>query len=176
MRPAFLLLFLLALSLAAQAPPSSPPPAQHMPRLSDGEMMLRQMEAKLAAAVAAKDRKAFLALWAEDAAIFPPGSPVVVGREGILAEWDPILSKPDVSLTWSPDRVELSSSGDLGYTYGKYRWNGKGPDVDPMVRNGKYVSIWRKEKDGQWRVVVDLGTPSDPPSMPAAKPQPKPTP
>ena len=167
------LLFLLALCILASAPQAPPPPAQHLPKLSEGETALREMEGKLAAAVAAKDRKAFAALWAEDAAIFPPGSPVVVGLEGILAEWDPILSKPDVSLTWSPDRVELAGSGDLGYTYGKYRWNGKGLDGEPMVRNGKYVTIWRKERDGKWRVVVDLGTPSDPPSMPAAKPQPQ---
>jgi uncharacterized protein (TIGR02246 family) len=160
---------LLLLALSA---PAATTPAAELSR-SPAESALREMEAHLAAAVAAKDKKAFVALWAEDAAIFPPGSPVVVGRDGILAEWDPILSNPETSLTWSPEKVEVAGSGDLGYTYGKYLWSGKGPDGQRMVRNGKYVTIWRKEKDGRWRAVVDLGTPSDPPSTPAAKPRPQ---
>ncbi|MCI0408057.1 MAG: DUF4440 domain-containing protein, partial [Acidobacteria bacterium] len=131
---------------------------------AEGEQALREMEAKLDAAVAAKDSQAFLALWAEDAAMFPPGEPVVVGKEKILGEWAPILTDPNVSLTWSPDKAEISGSGDLGYTYGKYLWTGKGSDGQPARRNGKYVTIWRKGPDGKWRVVVDLGTPSDPPA------------
>jgi uncharacterized protein (TIGR02246 family) len=131
---------------------------------AEGERALREMEAGLAAAVASKDGKAFLAFWADDTATFPPGKAAVVGKENILKEWAPILENPDVSLSWEPDKVEVSGSGDLGYTYGKYRWIGKDPAGQPAVRNGKYVTIWRKEKDGKWRVVVDLGTPSDPPS------------
>ena len=135
---------------------------------TSGEQILREMEFKLAAAVAAKDSQAFLSLWAQDAAVFPPGEPVVTGKENILAQWAPILTDPLVSLTWSPDKVEISDSGDLGYTYGKYLWTGKGSDGKLAHRNGKYVTIWRKDPDGQWRVVVDLGTPSDPP--PPSKP------
>jgi len=128
------------------------------------------MEQRFAAAVASKDSKAFLSFWAEDAAIFPPGNPILVGKEKILASWSDVVSNPDVSLTWSPDKVEVSASGDLGYTYGNYRWTGRDSAGRPAVHNGKYVTIWRKEKDGQWRAVVDLGTPSDPPAVPTVKP------
>jgi ketosteroid isomerase-like protein len=137
---------------------------------ADGQQVLRDTEAKFAAAVASKDSQAFLAFWAEDAAIFPPGEPVVVGKEKILAEWAPILTDSNVSLTWSPDKAEMAGSGDLGYTYGKYLWSGKGADGQPAHRHGKYVTIWRKGLDSAWRVVVDLGTPSDPPAP--AKPAP----
>ena len=74
-----------------------------------------------------------------------------------------------MSLTWEPDKEEMAASGDLGYTYGRYRYRGNGPDGRPVVHNGKYVTIWRKEQDGRWRIVVDIGTPSDPP--PAAPAQ-----
>src|SRR5262245_29493900 len=89
--------------LLALSAPAATMTAAELSR-SPAESALREMEARLAAAVAAKDKKAFQALWAEDAAIFPPGSPVVIGRDGILAEWDPILSNPEVSLTWSPEK------------------------------------------------------------------------
>ncbi len=150
---------------------TSPAPVKGQPAPTGGaEQILREMEVKFAAVVAAKDSQAFLAFWAEDAAMFPPGEPVVTGKQNILAQWAPILNDPFVSLTWSPDEAEISGSGDLGYTYGKYLWTGKGSDGKVTRRNGKYVTIWRKEPDGQWRVVVDLGTPSDPPDP--AKPAP----
>jgi len=149
-------------AMTASAAPQAKAPPVSASRAA-GEQELRDMEAKFAAAVAAKDSQAFLAFWAEDAAMFPAGEPVAIGKEKILEEWAPILSDPTVSLTWSPDKAEISGSGDLGYTYGKYRWTGKGPDGQSTVRNGKYVTIWREGPDGKWRVVVDLGTPSDPP-------------
>jgi uncharacterized protein (TIGR02246 family) len=161
---------LISNSTAASAPTSQAKAHSAAATHAGGEQVLRDMEAKLDAAVAAKDSQAFLALWAEDAAMFPAGEPVVVGKEKILAEWSPILTDPSVSLTWSPDKAEIAGSGDLGYTYGKYLWTGKGSNGQTSTRHGKYVTIWRKEPDGQWRVVVDLGTPSDPPAP--AKPAP----
>jgi len=164
--------FLLVLGLVLLAPeppsPGTPKPVPDAAALAraEAERALRTMENRLNTAVASKDRQAFLALWADDAAIFPPGKPVVVGKENILREWAPILKDPDVSLTWQPDKVEASASGDLGYTYGKFRWRGKDPEGRVQVHNGKYVTIWRKGKDGRWRAVVDLGTPSDPPPEP----------
>jgi len=159
-----------AASAATAHPAAAPASAAHVnspaaaPSRAATEKVLRDMEAQFAAAVAAKDSQAFLAFWAQDAAMFPPGEPVVTGKEKILAEWAPILTDPGVSLTWSPQTVEVAGSGDLGYTYGPYLWTGKGADGQPARRNGKYVTIWRKEPDGKWRVVVDLGTPSDPPA------------
>jgi len=145
------------------------PRALTPPTRTDSERLLRELEGKFAAAVAAKQSEAFLAFWADDAATFPPGKPVVTGKEKILEDWAPILGGADVSLTWEPDKEEMAASGDLGYTYGRYRYRGNGPDGRPVVHNGKYVTIWRKEQDGRWRIVVDIGTPSDPP--PAAPAQ-----
>jgi ketosteroid isomerase-like protein len=156
-----------AVSLSAA---TSPAQVKGQPATRGPEQILREMEVRFAAVVAAKDSQKFLAFWAEDAAMFPPGEPVVTGKKNILAQWAPILNDPFVSLTWSPDEAEISGSGDLGYTYGKYLWTSKESDGKVARRNGKYVTIWRKEPDGQWRVVVDLGTPSDPPAP--AKPTP----
>ena len=129
------------------------------------------MEASFARAVASKDPKVFTTFWSEDAAIFPPGEGLVTGREKILESWSPLLKDPDASLTWKPRRVEVSRSGDLGYTYGSYESRHKGSDGNPVVRTGHYVTIWRKEADGRWRAVLDIGS-ADP--APAPKPVEKP--
>jgi ketosteroid isomerase-like protein len=75
----------------------------------------------------------------------------------------PLLQDPDASLSWEPDRVEMSQSGDLGYTYGRYQSRRKSSNGSTVVRTGKYVSIWRKEKDGRWRVALDIGSPDPSP-------------
>ena len=58
-------------------------------------------------------------------------------------------------------RAEVSLSGDLGYTVGRF----ESVSVDSMGvetrGQGLYVSIWRRQEDGSWKVEMDLGNPTD---------------
>ena len=166
--PTLILLLLPLLAAAAPAPQTGPPPGKA------DEKLLRDLEARFAGAVAAKDRQAFLAFWAHDAAIFPPTGGPVIGPGKIWEEWAALLESADASLTWEPARVEMAASGDLGYTYGRYESRGKRPDGKVITRKGCYVTIWRKEKDGAWRVVLDIGSPDPPPPTDAAGEKPTP--
>jgi len=58
-------------------------------------------------------------------------------------------------LTWEPVFADISSSGDLGYTTGPWKFRTKRNDPDP-AGTGYYVSVWKKEKDG-WKVALDIG-------------------
>jgi ketosteroid isomerase-like protein len=60
----------------------------------------------------------------------------------------------------------MAASGDLGYTYGNYQLKAKDKDGKVVTRYGKYASIWKKQKDGSWKVVLDMGN-----SSPAPKPE-----
>ncbi len=95
-------------------------------------------------------RAAFLANLAEDAVLFRPGP--VPGREFIAAR-----PSPPVELTWWPVYVEVAASGDLGYTTGPYvlRETGSGPGGE--TQTGYYITVWRRQADGAWKVVADLG-------------------
>jgi len=158
---AAILLLLALLCGAAPAPQTAPAGA--------GEKLLRDLEARFARSVAERDRDAFLAFWAKDAAIFPPSGGPAIGPEKVWEQWASILEDKDVSLTWKPSRVEMAASGDLGYTYGRYESKRKGPAGEVVTHGGCYVTIWRKEKDGAWRVVLDIGSPDPPPSPVAAE-------
>ena len=71
---------------------------------------------------------------------------------------------PDgASLTWKPIRAEMAASGDLGFTYGNYVFTSKNKEGKMVANHGKYTSIWRKQKDGQWKVIVDMGNSSPDP-------------
>jgi ketosteroid isomerase-like protein len=102
-------------------------------------------------------RAAFLAYLAADAVLFRPGP--VPGREFIEAR-----PSPPVELTWWPVYVEVAASGDLGYTTGPYvlRETGAGPGGE--TQNGYYVTVWRRQADGAWKVVADLGATTPPPA------------
>lgn len=94
-------------------------------------------------------RAAFLAFLADDAIVFRPGP--VNGKE----EWKKRPENP-VSLKWKPDFVGMSRSADLAYSTGPAEWRRKKEDETPFGY-GEFVSVWRKQKDGSWKVAVDVG-------------------
>jgi len=49
-------------------------------------------------------------------------------------------------------------SGDLGYTHGTYRRERVNSEDEAVVETGRYVTIWRRNADGKWKVVLDIGT------------------
>jgi ketosteroid isomerase-like protein len=95
-------------------------------------------------------RQAFLAYLADDGIIFRPGP--VEGRKWWSERPDP----PGV-LTWEPAFADVSRAGDLGYTTGPWEFREKSAS-DPPVAFGQYVTVWRRQPDGSWRVALDTGT------------------
>ena len=62
------------------------------------------------------------------------------------------------SLAWYPVAGETSPAGDLGFTVGNAVFTGKRDDGQPIVRYSKYLTVWKKQRDGEWRYVVDGGS------------------
>ncbi len=62
-----------------------------------------------------------------------------------------------ISLSWKPLFAAISRSADLGYTTGPAEWRKTREDEKPFGY-GQFVSVWRKQKDGTWKVVLDLGS------------------
>ena len=76
------------------------------------------------------------------------------GRESIR----PILStNPNATLTWEPNSAEIAASGDLGYTLGRWEYALKDSTGESSSSFGYYVSIWKKQNDGNWKWVFDSG-------------------
>jgi len=61
----------------------------------------------------------------------------------------------DVKLIWEPDFVDVSKSGDLGYTYGKYTFEAKDSSGQDIKSNGIFHTVWKKQEDGKWLFVWD---------------------
>jgi ketosteroid isomerase-like protein len=105
--------------------------------------------------VAANGATAWASWFAEDGAQLIPGQ-MVRGRASILELMGAIFADPTVSLTWDPDYGELSASGDLGFTTGRYVQRRTIGETE-SVGEGRYITIWRLTAEGEWRVALDGG-------------------
>ncbi|HVF60595.1 MAG TPA: DUF4440 domain-containing protein [Thermoanaerobaculia bacterium] len=82
------------------------------------------------------------------------------GHEAIRAEMEPLLGDPATDLRWQPLVAEASAAGDLGYTIGAWDFIERREGAAPAVTaRGRYLTVWRKQHDGSWRVVADIGNP-----------------
>jgi ketosteroid isomerase-like protein len=98
---------------------------------------------------------AFLSYIDDSCVLLRPNRLPVVGREKI----EEMFSKPDTSftLTWVPISGEISQSGDLGFTYGIYTIHMDDPEGHAVTKDGTYVTVWKKDKQGKWKFVLDTG-------------------
>ena len=125
---------------------------------------LRQLEAEFMKAAAHRGAQGYMSYYAEDAAELPNGEDMLQGKENIDKTMG-FLDQKDNHLTWTPVHADIAASGDLGYTYGTYEFRSKDKDGKPTVEYGKYASVWKKQKDSSWKVVMDMGN-----SSPSPKP------
>ena len=98
---------------------------------------------------------AFLSYAADDGVLLRPNIYPIEGIEKIkeaLGDNDTTFT-----LTWSPLFADIASSMELGYTYGIYELTIKNTEGEPKVHKGTYLSIWKKDKDGNWKFVMDTG-------------------
>ena len=150
MHPARLLAgTLVVLSACAEAPAQTAPP--------DPSVLL-EADRAFAAAVAEGGTEAWVSWFAEDGAQIQPGAGEIRGRDAIR-QLMAGLDDPNFSLSWEPRRADIADSGELGWTTGDYVSRGVGTDGAPRQSQGRYVTIWRKQADGSWKVVMDLGNP-----------------
>ena len=120
---------------------------------------LRQLEREFMKATAERGSQGYLSYYADDAVEVPNGAPLIQGKINI-AKTMGFLDDKNNHLTWTPVGADISSSGDLGYTYGTYEFTSKDKDGKTVMDHGKYTSIWRKQGDRSWKVVLDMGNSS----------------
>ena len=98
-------------------------------------------------------RDAFMAFIADDGLLFRPGA--VNGKKWMLEHPVPPSDKKPV-LAWQPAFAGMAESGDMGFTTGPWEAKGDVKDEKPSGY-GHFVTVWKKQTDGSWKFVVDLG-------------------
>lgn len=154
----------LALTVAGCGPaPTAPAPDTH-----DADVKaLNDIEEQWNQEYAAKDLGKIIAHYADDAVLITPGAPAVKGKDGIQKAMQQFTSDPAMSLKFKPSKIDVSKSGDLGYTEGSYTMTVTDPATHKMITDlGSYVTTYRKQADGSWKAVADIACSSTPPPAP----------
>jgi len=93
---------------------------------------------------------AFISFAAEDAVL--KRGKLIIGKTAIDKYLENSTSK---QLSWSPDFVDVSSSGDLGYTYGRYVYKYADSLGNLLEDIGIFHTVWKRQTDGSWKFVWD---------------------
>jgi uncharacterized protein (TIGR02246 family) len=107
-------------------------------------------------AAVARDVEKVLSYWTDDATVYPPGQPAVVGKEALRSFVTAGFAMPGFSIRWQTSAFEVSASGDMAYGLGSNVATIADPQGKVLTEHGRAVTVWRKEKDGRWRCVVDI--------------------
>jgi ketosteroid isomerase-like protein len=112
-------------------------------------------------ATAERRTDGWMEFMAEDGAMIRSAG-TITGRAAIREDMGKAFADTSFSLTWEPDQADASA--DLGYTNGHYRAQFRDAKGQPQVRTGRYLTVWKRQADGSWKVVRDIGVQDAPPA------------
>jgi ketosteroid isomerase-like protein len=137
---------LAGLSLAAALSPGA-----GAETLAELQEQVRGAETAFARSMADRDHAAFVSFLAEETVFIAPNR-VLRGKQQVAEGWKRFYEGREAPFSWEPEQVEVLDSGSLAFSAGPVR--------DPAgQRVGTFNSVWRREKDGRWRIVLDRGCP-----------------
>ena len=108
-------------------------------------------------ALEAGDAAGMAAQYTDDATLIPPNGRLFTGREAIVQFWTP--RNPDfrtLEHRLTTDRLEVS--GDVATEVGTWYQKGQRGDEEPTESSGRYLVVWRRQADGEWKMQFDAWT------------------
>jgi uncharacterized protein (TIGR02246 family) len=155
LRPGLVLGTILALGTSAV------PVSSQTAKADPAQAAVEKSNKLFSEAFARADFKTLAAMYDEDAVVLPPDGDMVKGRPAIEAFWKGVYDSGVKGATLSV--VDVTSSGDLAGEVGTAVLTIKPPNAPEAAQKVKYVVVWKKQKDGGWKLYRDIWN-----GMPAA--------
>ncbi len=150
-----MLAVLVACNTASQ--PSAQSATSADTRAAD-EAAIRALDAEWVKAIASKDLAKATSYYADTAQMFAPNAPAATGKDAVQKLCAGMLGLPGFALTFAPSKIEVARSGDLAYETGEYEMTVNDKKGKPQMVKAKYVVVWGKQPDGNWKALVDAPT------------------
>ena len=99
--------------------------------------------------------EAFLDYAASDVRVLRNQKQPFIGRKAAVAAWTPL----SIEWSWKTQSADVSTSGDLGYSYGLYEMRDKA--TNSVTQTGNYMRVW-KRVNGAWKLILDVTDPHPP--------------
>lgn len=123
---------------------------------ADVPQQLKEADRAFDAATAARGLDGWMSYFADDARLNQQPKEIV-GKAALRAFYSGMFARKDFSIRWQPVHAEASQDGTLGYTYGVSQISFRDERGELVKREGRYLTVWRKQKDGTWKVTTDIG-------------------
>lgn len=134
----------------------STPIAAADPKLEGAAAAIRAADQEWNRVFGAKDLEKSVALCAEGASVLAPNAPRATGRQAIRELFAGYFALPELSISWTPSDVRVARSGDFGYSTGAYQMSFTDSAGKTVSDHGKYATVWEKQTDGTWQVLLDV--------------------
>jgi ketosteroid isomerase-like protein len=122
----------------------------------EGDALIQRDREWAALAAQGRDVERIVGFWTEDATVFPPSAPALHGKAAIRDYVQKSLAIPGFQIQWRPASAATSEDGTLGYTTGENAVTVPGPDGKLITIAGRYTTIWRRDRGGDWKCVIDI--------------------
>jgi ketosteroid isomerase-like protein len=127
--------------------------------LKDEAAHLMQLDRDFNKATAEKGVDGWVAYFAPNGSMLGDTSHPTTGLAAIRVEMEPVFKDTNFTLRWHPVKGEMMMPGVLGYTVGRWERTRKTKEGTIIKKTGTYTSVWKKQPDGSWKIVLDTGTP-----------------
>jgi ketosteroid isomerase-like protein len=125
--------------------------------LTSEKIRLLERDAQWArAASEGTDLELILSFWTDDAIVIPPDQPAFTGKAALRRYMEATLQIPGFRITWTSSDVKFSPDAQMAYMFGRNSISMEASDGNRITNEGRAVTIWRREADGEWRCTVDI--------------------
>jgi ketosteroid isomerase-like protein len=131
--------------------------------VQDEAALLMQLDRDFDTATAEKGVDGWVAYFAPNGSMLGDTSKPNTGPEEIRQAMEPAFQDSSFSLRWHPVKAEMMMPGVLGYTVGRWERIRGNKEGRLMRSTGTYTTVWKKQPDGSWKIVLDTGNPDGPP-------------
>jgi ketosteroid isomerase-like protein len=159
-------------SISQSSPSNSP--SEKTSGIESVEQTLRDLDTKWSKTAAAKDVEHTIAYYSDDAIVLPPNTTSAATKEAIRNGWKEMFASPGFVITWQATKVQVGKAGDMGWVSGIYELTMNDASGNPVKDRGKYIEVWEKQADGNWKCAADMWNSDLPSSAPAPAPAPAP--
>jgi uncharacterized protein (TIGR02246 family) len=125
---------------------------------AEGEKVM-QLSKEWSQVASTRDIEKTVSYWADDAYMVSAGQPPLKGKQAIRQMVEESFRIPGFRISWQPQSVEVSESGDMAYLIENSQVSFTDSTGKPVTLNSNAITIWRKQADGSWKNAVDISTP-----------------
>ena len=106
------------------------------------------------------DASLIAALFAEDGVLLGRNGKLFKGPKEIFERQKKVMEAAGKGVKATVTTVDLWLDGETAYETGKYSYNYQ-EKGKPVTEDGRYFTMWKRQSDGSWKIIADMGVPKE---------------